>query len=103
MSALSLDEAKSYLRLDESYTDEDTDITALINAAEKYLTNAGCTLNEGDEVAKLAEKMLVVHWYENREPIGKGDLLAYGLQALITQLQYCYDDTTTTATGGATL
>jgi uncharacterized phage protein (predicted DNA packaging) len=87
---LILEEAKKYLKLDLEDTEEDTDVTALINAAEGYLKNAGCTLNLGDEVAKLAIKMLVVHWYENREPIGKADKLAYGLQALITQLQYCY-------------
>lgn len=94
MSILSLNEAKAFLKID--YSDEDTDITALINAAEGYLKNAGCTLNAGDEVAKLAEKMLVVHWYENREPTGSANLLAFGLQSLITQLQYCYDTSTTT-------
>lgn len=87
---LTLEEAKKYLRLDVDDIEEDNDVIPLILAAEGYLTNAGCTLNTGDEVAKLAIKMLVVHWYENREPIGKGDKLAYGLQALITQLQYCY-------------
>lgn len=96
MSIISLNEAKSYLKLDLDYTDEDTDITDLITAAETYLTNAGCVLNSGDEVAKLAEKMLVVHWYENRETTGQGNLLDFGLQSLITQLQYCYDTTTTT-------
>lgn len=96
---LTINEAKKYLRLDEDYTDEDTDITALIMAAGGYLKNAGCTLNAGDEVAKLAIKMLIVHWYENREPIGQGDKLAYGLQALITQLQYCYSTTTTDGRG----
>lgn len=96
---LALDEAKKYLRLDIEDTEEDADITALIMAAEGYLKNAGCTLNTGDEVAKLAIKMLVVHWYENREPIGQGDKLAYGLQALITQLQYC-SSATITESGG---
>ena len=81
-------EAKKYLRLEPDYTDEDDDITALITSAEGYLTNAGCVLNSGDEVAKLAIKMLVVHWYEHREPIGQGNQLAFGLQSLITQLKY---------------
>ncbi len=100
MSVLTLAEAKKYLRLDVDCTDEDTDIIALINAAEGYLKNAGCTLNTDDEVAKLAIKMLVVHWYENREPIGSANKLAYGLQSLIAQLKYCYDTTTTTESGG---
>lgn len=96
---LALSEAKTYLRVNLEDTEEDTDVTALIMAAEGYLKNAGCTLNVGDEVAKLAIKMLVVHWYENREPIGQGDKLAYGLQALITQLQYCYSTIATESSG----
>lgn len=92
MSILSLSEAKKYLKFDDDYTDEDGDVEPLIDAAETYLKNAGCTLNTVDEVAKLAIKMLVVHWYENREPIGSGNKLAYGLQSLITQLKYCYSE-----------
>lgn len=91
-------EAKKYLRLEVDYTDEDVDIEALIAAAEGYLTNAGCTLNAGDEVAKLAVKMLVIHWYENREPIGQANKLAFGLQSLITQLKYAAVPTTTGGT-----
>lgn len=97
---LNLSEAKKYLRFEDDYTDEDNDITALISSVEGYLTNAGCVLNTGDEVAKLAIKMLVVHWYENREPIGQGNQLAFGLQSLITQLKYAVVPSTTTTTGG---
>ncbi|MGX7745690.1 head-tail connector protein [Rhodopseudomonas parapalustris] len=90
---LSLAEAKQYLRIELSYTDEDTDITALISAAEGYLKNAGCVLNIGDEVAKLAIKMLVVHWYENRDSVLIGSIsksMEYSLQSIVTQLKYCY-------------
>lgn len=82
---LTLAEAKSWGIIE--VTDDDTEITALITAAETYLTNAGCTLIDTDELAKLAVKMLVIHWYENREVIGKAEKLAYGLAAIITQLQ----------------
>ena len=99
MSVLSLSEAKGYLSIDAEDTDRDGDIQPLIDAAEGYLINAGCTLNPDDAVAKLAIKMLVNHWFENREPIGSGNKLAYGLQSLITQLQYCYDATTTESGG----
>ncbi len=94
---ITLDEAKKYLRLELDDDEEDGDVEALINAAETYLKNGGCVLNDGDEVAKLATKMLVVHWYENREPLGETNKLAYGLQALITQLQYCYDESSDTS------
>jgi len=96
MSVLSLDEAKTYLHCDLGYTDEDTDIQSLIDTAEKYLLNAGCTLKSDDPTAKLAEKMLVNHWYNNREPTENANkLLSYGLPSLIIQLQNCYSDTTT--------
>lgn len=98
MSVLSLEEAKEYLHCDDT-TDGDNDIQELIDTAEKYLLNAGCTLNPGDPVAKLAEKFLVNHWYENREPGGNANKLAYGLQCLIIQLQNCYSTDTSTGTG----
>lgn len=86
-----LDEVKEYLRIDG--TDEDTEIQGLINAAEAYLTNAGVIKDETKELYKLAVKMLVVNWYENRQPIGKADKLAFGLDSIITQLKYCYNTT----------
>lgn len=92
---LNLEEAKEYLHCDDT-TDSDSDIQELIETSEKYLLNAGCTLNSGDPVAKLAEKMLVNHWYENREPVGAGAKLTYGLQCLIIQLQNCYSNNTST-------
>ncbi|WP_333860796.1 head-tail connector protein [Clostridium sp.] len=94
MSILNLGEAKKYLRVD--YEDEDEDIQSLLDAAEKYLINAGCILNENDEIAKLAIKMLINEWYENRGPVLIGSIskkLEYGLQALIAQLKYCDLDT----------
>ena len=92
---ITVDEAKKYLRIEPEYTDEDEDISAIIAAAEQYLLNAGCILNDGDELAKLAEKMLVVLWYENRESIGNADELPFGLRNIIEQLKYCYEDGTT--------
>lgn len=91
---LTLVEAKKYLKGDESDTSEDLDILSLITAAEEYLKNAGCKLPEGNELAKLAIKLLVVHWHENREPIGKADKLQYSLSNIIFQLQYCYEEET---------
>ncbi|MBP1083501.1 head-tail connector protein [Bacillus capparidis] len=89
---ITVNEAKRYLRIEEDFTEDNEDVGALISAAEKYLKNAGCMLNPDDEMAKLAVKMLTIHWYENREPIGKGNKLAFGLQSLITQLQHCYEE-----------
>lgn len=97
MSVLSLSEAKKYLKFDDDYTDEDGDIQPLIDAAEIYLVNAGCTLKPDDALAKLAIKILVVNWYENRsiEITGPNfNKIKFSLDAIITQLKYCYDITT---------
>jgi len=82
---LTLDKAKSYLRV--TWDDEDDDITDLIVAAELYLTNAGITIDADNELAILAIKMMVVHWYNHREPIGETKQIAWGLSSIITQLQ----------------
>lgn len=84
---LTLEEAKRYLRQPGSHEDED--VTAIIIAAETYISNAGIVLSADNELAKMAIKMLVVHWYENREPIGQTNLIALGLSSIITQLQNC--------------
>jgi len=83
-------EAKKYLRIDEIDTGEDLELDALIMAAEEFLKNAGCQLPVGNELAKLAVKILVVHWHENREPVGKGDKLKFSLDAILPQLKHCY-------------
>ncbi|MBV4417201.1 head-tail connector protein [Clostridium tyrobutyricum] len=91
MSILNLDEAKLYLHVD--YEDDDSTIKDLIDAAEIYLINAGCNINEQNTVMfKLAEKMLVSHWYNNREPTGSATKLVYGFQSIIIQLRYCYPE-----------
>lgn len=103
MSVLSLNEAKKYLRLDDDYTDEDADIQPFIDAAEMYLINAGCTLKPDDQLAKLAIKILVSNWYENRciEITGPNfNKIKFSLDVIITQLKYCYD--IDTSEGGGT-
>lgn len=97
LNQVTLSEAKRYLHYDEDDTDEDTDIENLISAAELYLTNAGCILNPNNEVAKLAIKMLIVHWHENRNSVIIGMVsknLEFSLQSIMTQLKYCYEVTT---------
>ncbi|MDE8676457.1 head-tail connector protein [Priestia aryabhattai] len=96
---IELEEAVQYLRyeLDDMEEEQKQEIQAFIVAAHIYLKNSGCVLKADDEMAKLAIKMLIVHWDENREPIGETKKLAYGLQSLIIQLQYCYDESSGTA------
>ena len=81
-----LDDIKAYIRVD----DDDAQVQSLIDAADGYLVNAGAVKDEMNPLYLLAIKMLVSHWYDNREPIGNAQKLAFGLSDIITQLKYCY-------------
>ena len=83
-----LEEIKEYLRIDDDI--EDSLINSLIESANIYMVNAGVKNFEND-LYKLAIKMLVLHWYENREIIGEAKKLAFSLDNIITQLKYCYE------------
>jgi uncharacterized phage protein (predicted DNA packaging) len=84
---LKLEEAKSWLKIERDMNEDDTFITSLIIAAELYIKNGtGKVLVNSNELAKLAIKMLVSHWYSNREVCGKNDLLPYSLNAILIQL-----------------
>lgn len=90
---LTLDEAKAYLRVDGS--EEDMLITSLVGAAEQYIKNATSkSVDAKSELAKLAARILIAHWYENREAVGKAEKLAFSLQSILVQLQYCGGDST---------
>lgn len=92
-STLILEELKLYLRVDED--DDDTLIKALMLSAEEYLANAGVTKDYTKELYKLSVKLLVGHWYENREVerVGKNvRKVGYSLESMITQLKYCSDE-----------
>jgi uncharacterized phage protein (predicted DNA packaging) len=82
---LSLAEIKEFLKIDG--IEEDTLINGLLLAAKLYLANAGATINN-TELYNLAVKLLVGHWYENRNIIGKADKIAFSLDCIITQLKY---------------
>lgn len=90
---LILEEIKLYLRVDED--DDDTLIKALMLSAEEYLINAGVKKDYTKELYKLSVKLLVGHWYENREVerVGKNvRKVGYSLESMITQLKYCSDE-----------
>ena len=86
-----LEEIKNYMRIDENY--DDNLINSLIEAANLYMVNAGVKNFEND-LYKLAIKMLVLHWYENRDIVLIGSIsknLEFTMKNIITQLQYCYE------------
>jgi hypothetical protein len=82
---------KQYLRLElyEENYEEDSLLSSLITAACIYLNNAtGNPVEIGNELHRQAVSLLVNHWYENREPMGKAEKLAYSLDAIIFQMQW---------------
>ncbi|MGG5736733.1 head-tail connector protein [Bacillus cereus group sp. IBL03679] len=90
---LKLEEAKEYLRVDGD--EEESLISSFITAAEIYIKNATSkNVDLKSELAKLAARILISHWYENREAVGKAEQLAFSLQSILVQLQYCVGDST---------
>ena len=91
---VTVEQMKDYLRIDGE--DEEETLKDLISIAETYLLNAGATIkdNEGNYIglAQLAVKQLVVHWYENREAVGKSERLTFSLDNILTQLKFCYEE-----------
>ena len=84
---MEISEIKEFLRLDTD--DEDILISGLKLAAEEYLTNAGVTKDYTKELYKLVVKILVSHWYENRDAVIIGSIsktLEFSLNSMIIQL-----------------
>lgn len=85
---VSLDEVKTWLRVD--FSEDDALLTMLISAAEAYLKNAtGVEYDENNHLAKLFCMTLISDWYENREMIGKtSDQVRPIINSILMQLTY---------------
>lgn len=109
---MTLEEAKNYLRVDTD--DDDALIQALITAAESYINQqTGKTkmiVGTGEdgqpvykdikesELWKLAVKLLLAHWYENRgvEKASSRNTIAkisHSVDALVNHIALCGDYT----------
>lgn len=89
-----LNEVKQYLRVEIDWTEEDSLLSSFILAAKSYVKNAtGIEVDESNDLHKLAVCLLVVNWYENREPVGKADKLAFSLESILFQMQFLGSDT----------
>ena len=107
---MTLEEAKLYLRVDTD--DDDTLIQALITAAESYVKQqtgktkriVGIDQNgqpiyediKESELWKLAVKLLLAHWYENRgvEKASSRNTIAkisHSVDALVNHIVMCGD------------
>lgn len=80
---------KTYMRIDGN--GEDTLIASLCDAAEGYLTRAGCRRSETDTAQAaqydLALWSLTLHYYDHRDAVGTEAPLPLGLPPVITQLK----------------
>lgn len=85
---MELDEIKKFLRVDG--TDDDSLLSSLQLAAEQYLENAGAAKDYTSELYKIAVKLLIGHWYENRSAVVVGTVskdLEFSLINIIVQLR----------------
>ena len=81
-----IEDIKLYARIDE---DDGNEVIWLINTAETYLKNAGVTCSYENSLYLLVVKMLVKHWYDNREILTSNDKkMPLGITDIINQLQF---------------
>jgi len=86
---MEIDEIKKYLKVDG--TEEDDLLLGLQGAAEEYLLNAGVAKDYTKNLFKIAIKLLISHWYENRNAVVVGSIsknMEFSLSNIIIQLKY---------------
>jgi uncharacterized phage protein (predicted DNA packaging) len=101
---MTLTEAKAYLRI--TSTADDDLIQSLITAADSYIKQqTGKTKKvvsgvetdiEDDKLYNIATKLMIAHWYENRQPETAGTIVARfsnSIDALINHISLCGDYT----------
>lgn len=86
---LTLEQLKDFLRIDSTFTEEDSFLSSLLLSTEKFIKNA--TAPEADtnsELFQLAQRLLSAHWYENRGLTGKSEQLPFHLESILLQIAY---------------
>jgi len=85
---LELEELKLFLRVDG--TEEDALISSLQLAAEVYLANAGVVKDYANDLYTLVVRLLVTHWYENRETFinMKSTKIDFSIETILCSLKY---------------
>ena len=84
---MNVEDIKQYLRIEDDI--DNFLLYGLISAAKNYMSNAGIQEKNENELYDLCIKLLVSHWYENREVTGTANKLAFSLESIIVQLKYC--------------
>ena len=76
---------KQYGKLE--YSDEDDLIISLLNAAMDTLEGAGVSRESDSDLYILAVERLALHYYENREEVGGGQPMPFGLNWMVEHLR----------------
>lgn len=77
---------KNYLRIDDDITSDDEILNELINASKAYISRStGKKFVDNDSVMQMLVKLLVSHWYTNRNAMN-GKANAAEIQHTITTI-----------------
>lgn len=90
---MELEEIKQYLRID--HDEDDAMLATFKGMADEYIKNAVGQIDENRQIYKLANVILVGHWYDNRELVRIGNAsypIPHSFESIIQQLRYCKDD-----------
>ena len=88
---MTLYEVKVYLKLDDDLTEDDEVITGLIDAAKTYIEDSTGKSYQDTQLYNLAVKMIVAHWYENRQVISNKTVvneLPQSFFAIVAQIKW---------------
>lgn len=83
---ITIEQAKLYCRIDND--EENELIQNLIDTADSYIKTACGEYDKDSSKAELCQKILVNHWYENREATGSSKGIKYSLDNLLLQIRY---------------
>lgn len=83
---LTLNKAKEFLKVET--IEDDALISSLILASDLYIKNACDPNYPQNDLTDLAQRLLVCHWYEHREAIGKADQMAFSLDSILRQIKF---------------
>ncbi len=94
---LNIKEAKEYLRIDDSYTEEDSYLNDLLVVAESYVRDA-ITDYESKiknsafvQKAKMVERYILQNVYDERYAVGDNNTkhnFTYPVQSMLRQMEY---------------
>ncbi len=88
---MDLQELKNYLRIE--HEEDDKLLENFKDMAQEYIKNSVGEIDTGNKLYKLAEALLVGHWYDNREVsrIGNNSYdIPHSFKSIVIQLRHCY-------------